>query len=1149
MPDLTGLHDRQLRAFFEHALDAMVVTNDTAAFVDVNPAACHLFGLERDHLLGRRIIDFTEPGFDFASTWAEFRHEQQVKGEFRLIRPDGEVRVVECFATANFIPHFHLSVLRDITERKQAEAALRLSELRYRAIVEDQSELICRSLPDGRLTFVNQAYCRYFGKTVDELIGQSFMPLIPEADRAYVEQQLRSLSPAQPSTTYEHRVLRDSGEVCWQQWIDRVLFSPTGELLEIQSVGRDITSQKQAELALHQLNQELELRVAERTAELHNALDYLQFHAENSPLAFIGCDHELRVQFWSQRAEQIFGWKVEEVLGRYWEDLGIIHPNDQTIVSEAMERLLRGESQVICINRNLHKDGTVIHCEWYNSARLDDQGNVNSILSLVHDVSDRAQLAAEQLQIEAERKQAETALRLSEAKFASAFHASPDAMSITMPESGEIIDVNDSFCQLTGYQREEVIGHSIVELNLWFNSDERNRLIHYLQTEGSIRNLEVQFRDRSGEKRTILMSAEQIVVNDEICILAVSKDITDRKQFEDELRSQAQREQLLRNITEHIHRSLDLNQILTTTVTEVRQVLQADRVLVYRFKPDWSGVIAVESVVEPWSTTLGTNIKDPCFGESYVIPYRQGRIQVTDDISKAGLKPCHINLLASFQVKANLVVPILQTSDESLSDTQPMPVLWGLLIAHQCNGSRHWLPNEVDLMKQVATQAGIAIQQAEYHRQVQRFNAELERQVQARTAELHLASEFEFTLKRITDRVRDSLDENQILQSAVEELARGLGVNCCNAALFDLNLRTSTICYEYTNGTVSPSQGRVSNMSNFPEIYDQLLHGQYFQFCSLLPHPSRGRVAMLCCPIFDDQGVLGDLWLINQSYYGFSQQDIRLAQQVANQCAIALRQSRLYQTAQAQVQALERLNHLKDDFLSTVSHELRTPMSNIKMATQMLEISLNRAGEFSDQSNSVNRYFQILKDECQREISLINDLLDLTRLDAGTEHLTVEPIDLLTWLPPVLEPFLERTKNQQQKLVVNLPQDLPSLLSDRSYLERTMTELLNNACKYTPAGETICVNVSTLEDAKELQITITNSGVEIPAHELSRIFDKFYRIPKNDPWKHGGTGLGLALVKKMVERIGGSIHIESANGQTCFCVSLPLLNQGVGIGG
>lgn len=1139
--DLTGLHDRQLRAFFEHALDAMVVTNDAAAFVDVNPAACHLFGLEREHLLGRRIVDFTEPGFDFEATWAEFRHEQQVKGEFHLIRPNGEVRVVECFATANFIPHFHLSVLRDITERKQAEAALRLSELRYRAIVEDQSELICRSLPDGRLTFANQAYCRYFGKTVDELIGQSFMPLIPEDDQAYVEEQLRSLSPEHPSITYEHRVYRDSGEVCWQQWIDRALFSPTGELLEIQSVGRDVTPQKEAERALHQLNQELELRVAERTAELHHALDYLQFHAENSPLAFVGCDHELRVEFWSQRAEQIFGWKTGEVLGRHWAELNIVHPDDQTTVLSAINRLLSGESQVICVNRNLHKDGTIIHCEWYNSARLDDQGNVNSILSLVHDVSDRAQLAAEQLQIEAERKQAEAALRLSEAKFASAFHASPDAMSITMPESGEIVDVNDSFCQLTGYQREEVIGHSIVELNLWFNLDERNRLIHYLQTEGSIRNLEVQFRDRSGEKRTILMSAEQIVVNDETCILAVSKDITERKQFEDELRSQAQREQLLRNITEHIHRSLDLNQILTTTVTEVRQVLQADRVLVYRFKPDWSGVIAVESVVEPWLTTLGTSIKDPCFGEAYVNPYRQGRIQATDDIFKANLKRCHIDLLTSFQVKANLVVPILQASEELQPDADSQaPVLWGLLIAHQCGDSRHWLPNEVDLMKQVATQAGIAIQQAEYHRQVQRFNAELERQVQARTAELNLASEFEFTLKRITDRVRDSLDENQILQSAVEELARGLGVNCCNAALFDLNLRTSTICYEYTNGTVSPSQGRVSNMSNFPEIYDQLLHGQYFQFCSLLPHPSRGRVAMLCCPIFDDQGVLGDLWLINQSYYGFSQQDIRLAQQVANQCAIALRQSRLYQTAQAQVQELERLNHLKDDFLSTVSHELRTPMSNIKMATQMLEISLNKAGEFSDKSNSVNRYFQILKDECQREISLINDLLDLTRLDAGTEHLTVEPIDLLTCLPSILEPFLERTSNQQQQLIINLPPDLPTLLSDKSYLERTVTELLNNACKYTSAGETICVDVSTSADAKVLQITIANSGVEIPAHELSRIFDKFYRIPKNDPWKHGGTGLGLALVKKMVERIGGSIHIESANSQTCFCVSLPL---------
>ena len=101
-----------------------------------------------------------------------------------------------------------------------------------------------------------------------------------------------------------------------------------------------------------------------------------------------------------------------------------------------------------------------------------------------------------------------------------------------------------------------------------------------------------------------------------------------------------------------------------------------------------------------------------------------------------------------------------------------------------------------------------------------------------------------------------------------------------------------------------------------------------------------------------------------------------------------------------------------------------------------------------------------------------------------------------------------------------------------------MVELLNNACKYTPPGEQIVLKANARPG--KIQIEVMNSGVEIPANELSRIFDKFYRIPSTDSWKQGGTGLGLALVKKLTERLGGEIWVESAFNQTCFTVELPL---------
>ncbi|MGV0023382.1 CHASE2 domain-containing protein [Phormidesmis priestleyi] len=231
-----------------------------------------------------------------------------------------------------------------------------------------------------------------------------------------------------------------------------------------------------------------------------------------------------------------------------------------------------------------------------------------------------------------------------------------------------------------------------------------------------------------------------------------------------------------------------------------------------------------------------------------------------------------------------------------------------------------------------------------------------------------------------------------------------------------------------------------------------------------------------------------------------------------------------------QIHDLNQMSQLKDEFLSTVSHELRTPLTNIKMAIQLLKIST------TEQQRS--HYLKILENECSREAELINDLLDLQRLEAGMQITTSEVIHIQEWLPPIIEPFYKRTEARQQTLAVKFSRQIPSVVSDQPSLERILVELVNNACKYTPpTGEII---VSAKWAPPNVELMVCNSGTEIPEHELSRIFERFYRVPQADPWKQGGTGLGLALVKKLVERLGASIEVESGSGSTTFTVQLPL---------
>ncbi len=617
-------------------------------------------------------------------------------------------------------------------------------------------------------------------------------------------------------------------------------------------------------------------------------------------------------------------------------------------------------------------------------------------------------------------------------------------------------------------------------------------------------------------------------------LLGTSTNITQQRQTAETLRTQAEREKITGAISLRVRQSLDLETILNRTVTEVRQFLQTDRVLVYRFLPDWSGVMAVESVADRWQAVLGSTLHDPCFAAEYIERYRQGRIQVVDDIYAAGLHPCHINLLATFQVRANLVVPIV-------SEQQ----LWGLLVAQHCQGPRHWQDQEVSLLQQLATQVGIAVQQAELYQRVQQLNTHLESQVQERTQKLQQALNFEASVRRITEKLRDSLDESHILETATQELAQTLKVQQCKIELYNGDHTLATIAYEYP---IPPDTQPVSRrIGDFPELYAQLLQRQPLQFVewspvTLLntvhtPLDQGERKNYLACPIFDDQGVLGNLWLTRPCDRAFDAFEVGLVQQIANECAIAIRQAWLYEASQSQVRELEKLNRLKDEFLKTVSHELRTPIASINLATQTLDSVLQQR-DVEKHQVTVNRLLQVLQDECQRESRLINDLLTLTYLDAGTEPLTIDEIDLSNWVLHIIESFQDSIQSHDLTLTVDMPSDFPPLHSDATDLERILSELLNNACKYTPQGGSIAVSAH-LTPQQAIAIQVCNSGIEIAADELSRIFDKFYRIPTSDPWKYGGTGLGLALVKKLAARIGGEIQVASADDKTTFTLVLP----------
>jgi two-component system, cell cycle sensor histidine kinase and response regulator CckA len=269
---------------------------------------------------------------------------------------------------------------------------------------------------------------------------------------------------------------------------------------------------------------------------------------------------------------------------------------------------------------------------------------------------------------------------------------------------------------LTGIPADQVVGKTCRELGLPVDMVDRwEAAAHQLLSTGQKQTIEFETPTPVGlQYFEMKLVPELTQANTVESILCISRDISDRKLVENDrkqgelqLQQQLDRARIVAELNDSIRQTLELDKILCTAVNQVRRLLQTDRVVVFRFQSHWQGTVEAESVAPEWSAILSMKIQDACLGDVYVGDYRLGRVSAISDIYAAEIDSYHRQMLKGLQVKANLVVPILQDDN-----------LWGLLIAHHCRTPREWDLESTQLLQQVATQLGIAIQQAELYQKM-----------------------------------------------------------------------------------------------------------------------------------------------------------------------------------------------------------------------------------------------------------------------------------------------------------------------------------------------------------------------------------------------------------------------------------------------
>ncbi|MBD2461820.1 PAS domain S-box protein [Oscillatoria sp. FACHB-1407] len=906
-----------------------------------------------------------------------------------LYKPNGGLTWISMnsqplFHIGDRLPYAAVISFSDITARKQTEMALQNSEALYRAIVEDQTELVCRFLIDGTLTFVNDAYCRVLGIPREELIGHNYRMFLLALDSETETSLIASLRPDNAFSCFEHQVILPTGEVRWQQWNSRAIFDDQGNFIEFQAVGRDITDRKLVEEALRDTTDRL-------NGILQSVDDVVWSYSPDNTMVY----------YISPAAEQIYGYSIEKFYCNPNLWLEVVHPQDKSEVGGLVANLWQTEllSMEYRIVRSDETTRWLYHRSWLIR---DNTGKASRIDSIITDIT--------------ERKLVEAELRLREARYVLASCAGQVGVWDWNLNTNEIY-IDPHLKQMLGYQDHEVRNHLDAWLQL-VHPEDLSRVLASVDKHlaGQVAEYELEYRmiHQNGTVHWFLTRGVGLYDTSgrPYRMMGTNTNITDRKQAEEQLRRQHQRSQLFAEITLKIRQSLQLEEILHTTVTEVQELLQADRVIVYRLQPNGSGTVVQEAVVPGYTQIHGQNIFDPCFTK-HIDHYRQGRIKAISNIATAETQPCHIEFLQQFEVKANLVVPILQIDHHESSEA----TLWGLLIVHQCDRPRDWSEFELELLQQLADQVAIALAQSQL----------LE------------------SLRESEERFYGAFEHTAVGMAIMGLEGQWLQVN---PALCRIVGYSETELLAMTSQSITYPDDLELNQQHIQQVLAGKIRFYHLEKRYFHKDGHLVWIALSVSLVRDAQG--------QPLYFVSLIQDITERKQAEEEILKALAKEK-------------ELNELKSRFVSMISHEFRTPLTTIQSAAELLE-------HYEWSVEQRRERFQQIHASVQHMIQLLEDVLLIGKSDADRLQLKEERLNLPLFCQTLIAD-LQLTAGSKYCMTFTNHGEVQDVLIDSKLLRQILTNLLSNAIKYSPDGGNVSLELACEVDNVILRVKDQGIGI------------------------------------------------------------------------
>ncbi len=725
--------------------------------------------------------------------------------------------------------------------------------------------------------------------------------------------------------------------------------------------------------------------------------------------------NETACRAWERDKDKLVGTNIS----------ALISPKHVSLFEKRMKELLvTGEITYESANLNMDKSTTPTEVH----ARIIESGGRKVILSMSRDIT--------------ERKKAEEALRESEEKFSKVFSSSPDPIAIINLKNGRFVEANEGFARMAGFSREETIGHSGEELGLWDNSEERARVFKLLRQQGQVQNVPIKYRTKSGQIRDSLFSASVINIGDEPHMIAISKDITERQQMEEELQ---QSEENLKAYLESAPDGIYINDLKGSFLYGNKK---AEEIMGYTRE----------------------ELLEKSFLKLKILPAKY--------LAKAG-KLLVLNAMGK------------PTGPDEFEIIRK-------------DGSYVWVEISTTPIKQGRKTVVIGLVRDITERK------RAEHDLNERIKELKCL----YGITKIAENKDIALDEiYHLVGNILPDSWQYPEITCARIILDGREFKTKNYRESAWKQSVEIRvNGAESGMLevNYLEPMPEMDEGPFLKEERHLIN----AVAELLREITERKRAEEALQEKNER---LDSQNEELQSQGEE---LMVQQHELMD----KTREVEEANRLKSEFLANMSHELRTPLNVIIGFSELM------ADEVPGGVNEEQK--QCLTDilgSGRHLLNLINEILDLSRIEAGKMELRLEKFDIGQLIESLRSATVAGLVQKKQSLEIDAEEAIPPVSANKSKIRQVLINLLSNAARFTPEGGKLRVEV--VRDSTWCQVNVIDNGIGIEKENQGRIFEPFYQVGSNESAEKSGTGLGLAISKQIIEKHGGRIWVESEYGK------------------